>query len=74
MAQVDFVDRRLSKAIRTGYPQPIAYRFTLLADAVTTENQDWFRVGNLMIDLCEVVTQYCSAIAVQSYLALNFRN
>ena len=68
MAQADFVDFSLSSTIRHKYPQPIAYRFVLLDDKVTTDEPDWFEATKLMIELCEIVMQYGSAIAVQSYL------
>ena len=67
MLQLDFVDWRLSRVIRSEYPQPIAYRFVLLSNEVNTGEPDWFKAAHLMIDLGEIVTQYSSAIAIQSY-------
>ena len=68
MSQVDFVSWRLSRTIRSAYPQPIAYRFVSLANEINTKTPDWFKAINLMINLCEIVVQYGSAIAVQSYI------
>ena len=66
MSQIGFVDWELSDHIRDKYPQPIAYRFVLLEEALNESS--WAEAKDSFIELCEVVMQYCSAIAVQSYL------